>query len=138
MEAVAVTSIFENPNFQPLDRVAGKPTISITKNGVGFSKQALSRLEYAHYVQMFINKVDKQLGIRKCDKDASGAMKFVPEKKERTDSLRWSNPTFVENIKCLVSKELAAGNFICEGDYLDCEASPTLLFDFTKARLLDK
>lgn len=81
MEAVAVTSIFENPNFQPLDRVAGKPTISITKNGVGFSKQALSRLEYAHYVQMFINKVDKQLGIRKCDKDASGAMKFVPEKK---------------------------------------------------------
>ena len=85
-----MTSIFENPNFQPLDRVAGKPTISITKNGVGFSKQALSRLEYAHYVQMFINKVDKQLGIRKCDKDASGAMKFVPEKKERTDSLRWS------------------------------------------------
>lgn len=132
-----MSSIFENPNFQPLDRVAGKPAISVTRNGVGFSKQALSRLEYAHYVQMFINKVDKQLGIRKCEKDSSGAMKFVPEKKDKIDSLRWNNPNFTDNIKSLVSKELAAINFVCDGEFLEEEDMPTLLFDFTKARPLD-
>ena len=133
-----MASIFENPNFQPLDRVAGKPAISVTKNGVGFSKQALSRLEYAHYVQMFINKVDKQLGIRKCEKDSPGAMKFIPEKKDKVDSLRWSNPTFAGDVKALVSKELAAENFICEGEFIEDEGMPALLFDFTKARPLEK
>ncbi len=133
-----MASIFENPNFQPLDRVAGKPTISVTRNGVGFSKQALSRLEYAHYVQMFINKVDKQLGIRKCEKDSQGAVKFVSEKKDKIDSLRWSNPVFVDDIKGLVSKELAETSFVCEGNCIEDDGMPTLLFDFTKAVPLDK
>ena len=58
-----MTSIFDNPNFQLMDKVAGKPAISVTNNGVGFSKQALSRLGYPHFVQIYINKVDKQIGI---------------------------------------------------------------------------
>ena len=131
-----MASIFDNPNFKPLDRVAGKPTISVTKNGVGFSKQALSRLDYSHYVQMFINKVDRLLGIRPCSKDDQGAIKFVPEKKEKIDSLRWFNPTFKENIQSLVSNELVNLNFGCEGVYLAEEN--TLLFDFTKAYPLEK
>lgn len=130
-----MASIFDNPNFQPLDRVAGKPTISVTSNGVGFSKQLLNRLGYAHYVQMFINKTDKQLGIRACDKNSSGAMKFISEKKEKVDSLRWNNPAFKEDIKTLVSKDLANMNFIVEGDYIEEEAA--LLFDFTKAHPLN-
>lgn len=133
-----MASIFENPNFQPLDRVAGKPAISVTKNGVGFSKQTLSRLEYSHYVQMFINKTDKQIGVRKCDKDSPGALKFVPETKNKVDSLRWSNPVFTDDVRKLVSNELSAGNFICEGEFIEDEGMPALLFDFTKARPLDK
>ena len=127
-------SIFDNPNFQPLDRVAGKPTISVTDNGVGFSKQTLNRLGYAHYVQMFINKVDKQLGIRPCNKDASGAIKFISEKKEKVDSLRWNNPSFKNDIKSLVTEQLADMNFIVDGEYIEEETA--LLFDFTKARPL--
>ncbi len=128
-------SIFDNPNFQPLDRVVGKPTISVTENGVGFSKQSLNRLNYAHYVQMFINKVDKQLGIRPCDKNAAGAMKFVPESKKKADSLRWNNPSFKEDIKSLAPKELANVNFAVEGKYLEEENA--LLFDFGNAHPLN-
>lgn len=130
-----MASIFDNPNFQLMEKVAGKPAISVTKNGVGFSKQVLSRLGYAHYVLIYINKVDKQLGIKACDGDTPGSMRFVPESKERVDSLRWNNPSFKDDIKSLVSKDLAEINFVCDGEYLEEEAA--LLFDFTKARPLE-
>ena len=133
-----MASIFDNPNYQPLERVAGKPTISVTKNGVGFSKQALSRLEYAHFVQIFINKSEKKLGIRKCEKNSPNALKFVSEKKDKIDSLRWNNSAFTDDIKGLVSSELSSNNFICEGEFIEDEGIPALLFDFTKARLLEK
>lgn len=128
-------SIFDNPNFKPLDIVVGKSTLSVTANGVGFSKQSLNRLGYAHYVQMFINKVDRQLGIKVCDKNAIGAIKFVPESKKKTDSLRWSNPSFKKDIISLAPKELANVNFTVEGEYFEEENA--LLFDFNKAHPLD-
>ena len=130
-----MASIFDNPNFQLIEKVAGKPTISVTKNGVGFSKQTLSRLGYSHFVLIYINKVDKQLGIKACKKNEPGATKFVPESKEKTDSLRWNNPVFKEDVESLVSSELSGTDFICEGEYYDDENA--LLFDFTKARPLD-
>jgi hypothetical protein len=119
-----------------MEKVAGKPAISVTKNGVGFSKQVLSRLGYSHFVLLYINKVEKQLAIKACDKETPGAMHFIPESKEKSDSLRWNNPTFKENIKSLVSKELSDENFVCDGEYI--EEDVALLFDFTKARRLDK
>lgn len=131
-----MASIFDNPNFQLMEKVAGKPAISVTKNGVGFSKQVLSRLGYAHYVLIYINKVDKLIGMKACNAETQGSMRFVPESKERVDSLRWNNPSFKDDIKSLVSKELAEINFVCDGEYLEEEAA--LLFDFTKARPLDK
>lgn len=131
-----MSSIFDNPNFQLLEKVAGKPTISVTKNGVGFSKQALSRLNYAHFVLIYINKVDKQLGIKACSEGTPGAIKFIPDGKNKADSLRWNNPTFKDNIKSLVSKELSTISFVCDGEYIDDEDA--LLFDFTKAHPLEK
>ena len=130
-----MSNIFDNPNFQPMDRVAGKPTISVTKNGVGFSKQTLSMLAYSHYVQIYINKVDKQLAIRACEKDDPNSIKFVSLNKEKTDSLRWNNPVFTKSIRGLVSTELENDNFVCEGVYLDDDKA--MLFDFTKAVHLD-
>ena len=131
-----MASIFDNPNFQLMEKVAGKLTISVNRHGVGFSKQILSRLGYAHFVLIYINKVDKQLAIKACEQNATGSIRFVPESKEKVDSLRWNNPTFTDDIKSLVTKELAEGNFACDGEYL--EEDDALLFDFTKARSLEK
>ena len=131
-----MASIFDNPNFQLMEKVVGKPAISVTKNGVGFSKQVLSRLGYSHFVLIFINKVDKQLAIKACSSNTPGSMRFVPESKEKVDSLRWNNPVFKDDIKSLVSKELTNTNFVCDGEYIEEDAA--LLFDFTKARPLDK
>ena len=129
-------SIFDNPNFKPMDKVAGKPSISVTANGVGFSKQALSKLGYPHFVEIYINKVDKQIAMRACQKENPNSMKFIPAKKEKANSLRWNNPSFREELKSLVSPELAQVNFGCDGEYI--AEDDALLFDFTKARPLNK
>ena len=129
-------SIFDSPKFRPMDRVAGKITISITGTGVGFSKQVLSRLGYAHYVQIFINEEDKLLGIKACEQDTPNSMKFISQKKEKVDSLRWNNPTFKTEIQSLVSKELSKANYACDGEYLPEEKA--VLFDFNKAYPMKK
>ena len=131
-----MSSIFENPNFVLMEKVAGKPAISITKNGIGFSKQVLSRLKYSHFVLIYINKVDKQIAIKACERDTPGAIRFVPETKTKIDSLRWNSPSFKADIQNLVSKDISRENFVCEGDYF--EDDDALLFDFTKARSLEK
>lgn len=127
--------LFDNSNFRPLDRVAGKATINVTNSGVGFSKQVLSRLEYTHFVQMFINDNDKLLGIKKCEEDSPNALKFVPKKKDKTDSLRWNNPAFRKDIDSLVSEEMAKGSYSCDGEYYPEEKA--ILFDFKNAYSTD-
>ena len=123
--------IFDSPSFRPMERVAGKPTINVTKSGVGFSKQVLSRLGYTHFVQIFINTEDRQLGIRACEQNSPNSVKFISKKKDRANSLRWNNPTFKEEIQGLVSDELRNSNYSCEGVYIPEEKA--FLFDFTKA-----
>ncbi len=128
--------IFENSNFQLVEKVGGKLMLSITKNGIGFSKQVLSRLNYSHYVQVYINKIDKQMAIVACDKDDFNAMRFVPSKKTKVNSLRWNNPSFTNSIRELVNKELAGNDFACEGRYVEEEKA--ILFDFASAKPLKK
>lgn len=129
-----MASLFDNPSFQLLDRVSGKIAISVTKNGIGFSKQTLSLLEYSHYVQIFIDKNNKLIGIRKCEMNAEGAIKFVPEGRNKVNSLRWNNPVLTNTVKSLVSKEISENNFVCEGEFLNDEDTPSLLFDFKKVK----
>ena len=129
-----MSSIFDNGKFKPIDRVAGKPAITVSGKGVGFSKQTLSLLGYPHFVEIFINKEDKQLAIRPCKENADNAIKFISSKRNRVDALRWNNPTFTQQLRSLVAQDLTNKNFNCEGRYL--EEDNAILFDFSIAKLI--
>lgn len=129
-------SIFDDPKFEYMDRVAGKQTITLSKSGIGFSKQTLSRLKYSNYVNFYINRIDKIIGIKPCSETDEHDIKFVPQNKKRIDSLRLNNSGFIEDFKNLVGKDLAATGFTCEGEYLEEENA--LIFDFKKATPLEK
>ena len=128
-------SIFDNSNFKLMDRVAGKASISVTKTGVGFSKQTISKLNYSHYVQIFININDKIIGIRECNSDAQNSIKFVNSQKNRTDAVRWNNVEFTKELNSLVDKELAQNGYKVDGVFLAEEKA--LVFDFNKAYPID-
>lgn len=128
-------SMFDSPSFKPMDRVAGKASLSVTRTGVGFSKQAISKLNYPHYVQIFINKEDKLLGMRSCGQDDPNSIKFVNKSKEKVDSVRWNNPEFTDELNSLVEPKLLARGYKVFAEYLSDEKA--LLFDFKKASPLD-
>lgn len=128
-------SIFDNSDFKLMDRVAGKASISVTRTGVGFSKQTISKLNYSHYVQIFINVKDKIIGIRECDEKAQNAIKFVNSQKNRTDAVRWNNVEFTKEINTLVDEELAQKGYKVDGTFLAEEKA--LIFDFNEAYPID-
>ena len=130
-----MSSIFDNPDYKPLERIAGKVAINVRKNCVSFSKQLLFRLGYAHYVQVFINHIEKKLGIKVCEENDPNAIKFVPKDKQKTDSLRWNNPQFTNDIRSLVSEDLSNQDFVCAGIYLPEENA--VLLDMSSATPLD-
>ena len=125
-------SLFDEERFQLVEKVAGKILITFKNGSMGFSKQLISKLDYPHYVRVFIDKQGKQLGIQVCDKDSDGATRFVPLTKNKVDSVRWHNPTFIKTIKGLVEPSIMAGNFSVEGQYLDEENA--VLFDMANAQ----
>lgn len=124
-------SMFDSPSFKPMDRVAGKASLSVTKTGVGFSKQAISKLNYPHYVQMFINKDDKLLGMRACSANDPNSIKFVNKSKDKVDSVRWNNPEFTDELNSLIEQKDFPKGYKVFAEYLLEEKA--LLFDFKKA-----
>ena len=69
-----MASIFDNPNFKPLEKVAGKIAINVRGNTVAFTKQLISKLRYPKYIQVFVNSVDKIIGIKVCDETDENAL----------------------------------------------------------------
>ena len=80
-------SIFDSDDFKQLEKVSGRAILTVTKNGVSFSKQVLSKLSYPNYVQVFISQSKKLLGIRACDEFTENAIKFVNKDKEKAEGL---------------------------------------------------
>lgn len=128
-------SFFDSPDFKPMERIAGRAMMTVTKNGVAFSKQAVAKLSYTHYVQIFINKKDKMIGVKACGENDSNAIKFVNSSKDKVDYVRWNNNDFTSEINSLVSKETAEKGYKIEAEYL--EEDNALLFRFENLSIIE-
>lgn len=126
-----MTSIFDDPNFKPLEKVAGKIAINVRGNTVAFTKQLISKLRYPKYIQVFVNSVDKKIGLRVCNETDENALRFVPSNKKTVNSIRWNNPTFTSSITALAPESCFDSDLTCVGDYYEDEEA--ILFDMTKA-----
>ena len=126
-----MSSIFDNPNYKPLEKIAGKIAINVRGNTVAFTKQLISKLRYPKYIQVFINSVEKKLGLKVCKETDDNALKFVPLDKKTVESIRWNNPVFTSSISALVSSECFDSDYTCVGEYYEEEEA--ILFDMTKA-----
>ena len=128
-------SFFDSPDFKPMERISGRAMITVTKNGVSFSKQAVAKLSYPHYVQIYINKKDRLLGVKACEEKDSNSIKFVNSSKDKVDYVRWNNSDFTSEINSLVSKEIAEKGYKIEAEYLVEENA--LLFNFDKLQIIE-
>ena len=70
--------------FKTFNFNEGIPYISITKNGIRFSKGVVMKLKYPQYVIFLINENSQQIALQVCDKKTPNATVFYKQKKTNT------------------------------------------------------
>ena len=115
--------------FKQYNMAVGTSSVSITDNGIAFSKAAIVRIGKPVYVIFMIDEEGKRLAIQKAEKDDDGAIPFYSEKK--IVSVRWKNKELLKTIATMMNWELSGNVYKAEGDYISSEEA--IIFDLNNA-----
>lgn len=115
--------------FKKVNLTTGLPYLSITDNGVTFSKSVIVKMGKPSFVELLMNQDDKQIAIRVCKKDEEGAIPFV--KNAKAVNVRWNNRDFLNTLSKMMDWDLKEEGYRVLGDWYDSEQA--MLFDLTKA-----
>lgn len=117
--------------FEPLTIASGSMRMTITKNGVSFSKGALEKLRCTEYVCPLIDRAGKRFAIVPCDMNDQNAKKFY-RGGSKADGVRWNERDLILTFSNLIDKDLEKEGITVEGIYSEHEDA--LIFDFHDAR----
>ena len=115
--------------FRIINLVSGLPSLSITKNGVGFNKAAIVKMEYAEKVLLMINDSNKMLAIQKCESDNPSATLFY--KKQKNVIVRWNNTDLLNTLERIMDWDVKKVGYKVTGDY--SSENSALIFDLKEA-----
>ncbi len=120
--------------FKTFNFNEGIPYISITKNGIRFSKGVVMKLKYPQYVIFLINENSQQIALQVCDKKTPNATVFYKQKKTNTISIRWNNRDLLNTIKDIMQWNIEEKLYRIEGKLIHEENA--ILFDLNQANIL--
>ena len=115
----------------------GLPTLSVTKNGLTFSKGTVIKMNYPEYAVLLIDKSGKRLAVKACRKEDNNAASFCSaEKKEKNDvlSVRWNSKDLLNTVASMMGWDLKLEAYKIEGQFIEEENA--VLFDLNKAAIL--
>ena len=118
--------------FKKFNVTVGPSSVTIGKNGLGFSKTAVIRMNKCEYVCLLINEESKKIAIQECRASDESATKFYANQK--TSSVRWNNRELLNTLTQMMNWDLSEKNYKIEGEYLSEEKA--LVFDLTKAKVV--
>ena len=111
--------------------------LSVTKNGLTFSKGVVIKMGYPEYAKLLIDKNGKRIAVKSCDKNDPNATQFFSaEKKEKNTvlSVRWNSKDLLNTIRTFMEWDLKTDSYRIEGFFIEEENA--VLFDLNKATLL--
>lgn len=117
--------------FEPLTIASGGIRMTVTRNGVSFSKGALEKLRCTEFVLPLIDRVGKRFAIVTCGEGAKNAKAFY-RGGEVADGVRWNERDLIATFSKLVGKNLEENGVTIDGVY--SEEDDALVFDFNRAR----
>lgn len=79
-----------NGNFYVFSFDGGLPTMSITKNGVVFSKGVVCRLNSPRYCVFLIDEEGKRIALKPCEKEEKNSHIFYNPKKNAIWSMKYT------------------------------------------------
>ena len=115
--------------FKQYNMSVGKSSVSITENGVSFSKTCVLKMEKCQYVRFFIDETNKRIAIQKAQKDDDGSIAFYNNQK--IISVRWNNKELLKTIAKMMELEFKGNVFRVDGDYVAEEEA--MIFDLKEA-----
>lgn len=120
--------------FKKMNLTTGVPSMTITENGVGFSKAAIVKLEKPEYVILMIDEQGKRLAIQSCEKSNPDATPFLRRKNVIT--VRWNNKDLLNTICRMMEWDTKTNSYKIEGQYIGDENA--MIFDLNYATIEDK
>lgn len=128
---------FDWSGFKSFDFSEGIPKISVTTNGVTFSRGVTNKLGKPEYIVLMINDERHQIVIKRAIKETEFSYRFYRKNKRRVEkniaSVRISNTELISRMSRLMNWNLALYSYSVEGVIVDDE---TILFDLNNAKIM--
>lgn len=115
--------------FKQYNMTIGTASVSITENGIAFSKTTIIKMDKVSHVKFFIDENNKKIAIQKAMKDDEGAISFYNNQK--IVSVRWNNKELLKTIARMMGWELSGNVYKVDGDYFAEEQA--MIFDLKEA-----
>lgn len=110
----------------------GGHTITFTKNGLGFSKAVVAKMENPRFVKILFDKPGKRMAIQMCEESDDGATTF--SRTEKPEGMRWNTRDLTATIRNITGWAVDDGQtYRVEGEWLEDQCA--FVFDFTKATI---
>lgn len=122
--------------FKIINRASGNPIMSISRNGISFSKATIAKIGYPEFVHLMVDDSTNRVALVPCEKDID-SIAFVKQG-TRPNYIRWNN-------RDLINRLLGLCNLKLTEDFknvvrIDSEYFPeenVLIFDMTKYKISD-
>ena len=120
--------------FKPISITSGIPTMTLTKNGIGFNKSAILKIDGPKYVRVLRNYEKNMIAICPCDAEDDYATLFAKDGL-KTVSVRWNSKDFTTTAATMMRWDGKTRGKKVIGQYYSTEN--TLVFDMNEAVELD-
>lgn len=128
---------FDWSGFKAFDFSEGSPKISVTTNGVTFSRGVANKLGKPEYIILMINDEKHQIVIKRAIKGTKFSYRFYRQNKRKEEknivSVRINNTELLSRMSRLMNWDLALHSYSVEGVAVDDE---TILFDLNNAKAM--
>lgn len=116
--------------FKPISITSGVPTLTITKNGVGFNKAAILKMDGPFFVQVAIHIEKNLLALIPCNHDDDYAVAFAKDGR-KTINVRWNSKDFTNTVADMVKWDTTSRGKKVIGQYY--VGDNALIFDMNNA-----
>ena len=118
--------------FKKVNLTSGLPYVSITDNGITFSKNAVIKMGKPKNVVLLMNEEKKMIAVPICDANEEGSIQFF--KNIKSINVRINNKDFIYTLSRLMNWNIKEEGYRILGDWYENEQ--VMIFDLTKAALL--
>lgn len=118
--------------FKKVNLTSGLPYVSITDNGMTFSKNAVIKMGKPKNVILLMNEEKKMIAVQICDANEEGSIQFF--KNTKSINVRINNKDFIYTLSRLMNWNIKEEGYRVLGDWYENEQ--IMIFDLTKAALL--